>query len=222
MTTTSTGLRGKRGPYARTLVRRRLIANAVLDLVDEVGPEAVTTSHVAERSGIPEASVLYHFPTKDDLLVAACEQALEVSAELYRVDDVELRLDLDKFIEIYRPSSPADPRFRLGQIVRGLAAMPGTTAAEFFRRRTQRQVEIFTRLFEKRVSDGLARPDADAGLLARQVIALWEGLESVFANDAEVDTAYVLADAIRRLSGAPDVRASADQDPCSGSVPKTH
>ncbi|MFH8249020.1 TetR/AcrR family transcriptional regulator [Microbacterium sp. B2969] len=193
--------RRKRGPYAPTLKRRRAIAAAVLDLVDEVGPESLTTVQVAERSGTPETTVLYHFPTRDDLLVAALELADELGAALHHVDDPEIRLDLDDFAASYRPPSIEDPRFRLSRLVRGLAATPGTSAADYVHRRTQRQVEIFSRIFEQRKRDGLAHPDVDSVNLARQVIAMWEGLEIVFAAEPDVDGGRLLADAIRRLSG---------------------
>ena len=83
----------KRGPYARTLVRRRHIAAVVLQLVDEIGPESLTTNQVAERSKTPETTLLYHFPSRDDLLVAALELADEQGAAAGHVDDPELRLD---------------------------------------------------------------------------------------------------------------------------------
>ncbi|MEU1972720.1 TetR/AcrR family transcriptional regulator [Microbacterium sp. NPDC019599] len=199
---TDAGLKGrKRGPYAPTLKRRRHIAAAVLDLVDEVGPESVTTIQVAEKSGTPETTVLYHYPTKDDMLVAALELADELGAANAHVDDPEIRLDLEEFARSYRSPSSEDPRFRLSQLVRGLAATPGTSAAEYVHRRTHRQIEIFTRMFEQRKRDGLAHPDVDAGDLARQVIALWEGLELLFAGDLGADSGRLLTDAIRRLSG---------------------
>ncbi|GAA5088043.1 hypothetical protein GCM10025760_09970 [Microbacterium yannicii] len=191
----------KRGPYARTLVRRRHIAAVVLQLVDEVGPESLTTSQVAERSNTPETTVLYHFPTRDDLLVAALELADEQGAAAGHVDDPELRLDPDELARQYRAGSPDDPRFRLAGLVRGLAATPGTSAADYVGRRTTRQVEIFARMFDQRKHDGLAHPDVDSVDLARQTIALWEGLVTVFANDPEADGGKLLADAVRRLSG---------------------
>jgi AcrR family transcriptional regulator len=191
----------KRGPYARTLVRRRHISAAVLQLVDEVGPEALTTSQVAERSKTPETTVLYHFPSRDDLLVAALELADEQGAAEGHVDDPDLRLDPHMLAKQYRATSPDDPRFRLSRLVRGLAATPGTSAADYIGRRTARQVEIFARMFDQRKLDGLAHPDVDSVDLARQTIALWEGLATVFANDPEADGGRLLEDAVRRLSG---------------------
>ena len=107
----------------------------------------------------------------------------------------------DELATLYRAGSPDDPRFRLSRLVRGLAATPGTSAADYVSRRTSRQVEIFARMFDQRKRDGLAHPDIDSVDLARQTIALWEGLATVFANDSEADSGRLLADAVRRLSG---------------------
>ena len=193
--------RRKRGPYAPTLVRRRQIATAVLQLVDEIGPESLTTSEVALRSKTPETTVLYHFPSRDDLLVAALELADEQNAEASHLDDPDLRLDPGELARVYRSGSPADPRSRLGQLARGIAATPGTSGAAYVRRRVNRQVAVFARMFDQRKRDGLAHPDVDSIDLARQTIALWEGLASVFADDPEADAGRLLAEGVRRLSG---------------------
>ncbi|MFJ7773036.1 TetR/AcrR family transcriptional regulator [Streptomyces sp. NPDC097107] len=61
----------RRGPYARTRERRATIAQAALALVVEHGHRSVTTLGVAKRAGMSEAGLLYHFPSKEALLVAA-------------------------------------------------------------------------------------------------------------------------------------------------------
>ena len=61
----------KRGPYAPSLRRKAEIAEAVLEIVDELGPDAVTVALVAERVRSNDATVLYHFPTKDHLLAVS-------------------------------------------------------------------------------------------------------------------------------------------------------
>ena len=64
----------RRGTYQRSRERREQITLAVLEIVDELGHDGVTTALVATRSDTPEATVLYHFPTKEHLLVGALER----------------------------------------------------------------------------------------------------------------------------------------------------
>ena len=69
--------RGPRGPYAKTALRRAGIVDAALALVIEKGHRDVTTTEIAERAGVTESTLLYHFPTKDHLLVAVLAESEE-------------------------------------------------------------------------------------------------------------------------------------------------
>lgn len=191
----------KRGPYAPTLLRREQISAAVLDLVDELGPESVTVALVAERTGINDATVVYHFPSKDELLVAALERADDIDARASRVDDPDVHLDLEDFADSFHPPSLKDNRHRLYQMIRGVAADPESAAATYLVQRTARQIEIFTRLFEERRRSGLAHPELDAPHTARQVVAMWEGLGVLWSSDPELDVRGLLISGIRRLTG---------------------
>src|SRR5689334_17120089 len=73
--------RGQRGPYAHTKARREAIADAALAFVVEHGHRALTTLAVAQRAGMSEAGLLYHYPSKDAVLVAALARfdALQIS-----------------------------------------------------------------------------------------------------------------------------------------------
>ena len=53
--------------------RRRDIAEATLALVVEKGHRAVVTAEIARRTGLSEPGVLYHFPSKDELLIGALQ-----------------------------------------------------------------------------------------------------------------------------------------------------
>jgi AcrR family transcriptional regulator len=58
---------------SRQLVRRAKIIEAVIDLIGEVGAEAVQMRDVAQRSGVALATVYRYFSSKDHLLAAALE-----------------------------------------------------------------------------------------------------------------------------------------------------
>ncbi|PHP53540.1 TetR/AcrR family transcriptional regulator [Actinomyces ruminis] len=67
-----------RGPYAKTAAKREAIARAAYEVVQEVGHEHLTTAAVAQRAGMAERTMLYHFPSRDHLLVAALDHFDEV------------------------------------------------------------------------------------------------------------------------------------------------
>lgn len=61
----------------RGAARREALLEAVLRIVAEVGPDAVTHRRVAEVAGLPLASTTYWFDSKEQLLTAALELAAE-------------------------------------------------------------------------------------------------------------------------------------------------
>ncbi len=75
----------------RGAARREALLEAVLQIVGEVGADAVTHRRVAERAGLPLASTTYWFASKEELLTAALELAAERDvARLHQLAD-ELR-----------------------------------------------------------------------------------------------------------------------------------
>jgi AcrR family transcriptional regulator len=208
----------KRGTYQRGRERREQIALAVLELVDELGHDGVTTAQVAARCGLAEASVLYHYPTKDHLLVAALERMDDFDAELAGLDDEEQVLDLAALEAVAAPTAPtADNRLRLFVMLKGQTATPGHPAAEYFVRRVARQVAVFGRLIADRQRAGLAHPGLDPQAVARQVVALWEGLTFLWLADPSFAIGHSLVDGVRRLTGENWMRALAVlNDPSSG------
>jgi DNA-binding transcriptional regulator YbjK len=64
-------------PRPRGAARREALLEAVLRIVAEVGPDAVTHRRVAEEAGLPLASTTYWFDSKEHLLTAALELAAD-------------------------------------------------------------------------------------------------------------------------------------------------
>ncbi|MET9992804.1 TetR/AcrR family transcriptional regulator [Streptomyces mutabilis] len=200
----------KRGPYQRSHERRERIALAVLHLVDELGHEGVTTSLVAARSGSSEPTVLYHFPTKDHLLVAALDRSDDLELDLATAGDGEPALDLDALRAVADSAvSARERRLRLFVMLRGQAATPDHPAAGYFARRTERAMDVWTAMISQRQRAGLAHPGLDPRETARQVLALWDGLVLAHFSDPDFDCGRALVDGVRRLTGQNWVEALA-------------
>ncbi|MFU8946189.1 TetR/AcrR family transcriptional regulator [Mycetocola zhadangensis] len=190
----------KRGPYAPSKKRREAVVAAVLELVDEVGHEGVTTALVSERSGVPETTVLYHFPSKDHLLVAALARSEDLRAEAVGAYGPDAFLDAEALGKL-APETFDDRRSRLYLMLKGQAATPDHPAAEYFVARASRQIEIFSQLLTHSQQNGLAQPGLDAVNTARQIIAVWDGLTQMWVSDPSFEIGPLLKDAIRRLTG---------------------
>lgn len=202
----------KRGPYARSRKRREQIAEAVLAIIDENGYETVTTAQVAERAGINEPTVMYHFPTKDHLLVAALERADELAAVRGHVDDEDATFDIEALRSAATETIANEPRLRLYYLIKGLAMNPDHPSAQYIQNRNLRAVEVFTRLVAGRQSQGLAHPAVDPHVAALQIVSLFDGLTAMWLSDRNFDLGEVLVSGIRRITGENVMAARARLD----------
>ncbi|HWO60555.1 MAG TPA: TetR/AcrR family transcriptional regulator C-terminal domain-containing protein [Umezawaea sp.] len=57
-------------------MNREIVVAEALDLLDEVGLDAVSTRRLAKRLGVEQPSLYWHFRTKKDLLAAMAEAAM--------------------------------------------------------------------------------------------------------------------------------------------------
>lgn len=195
----STAPSGPRGPYARSAERRRSIARAVLDTVLEEGHERVTTAGIARRVGTSEATALYHFPTKEHLLVAALELSDE-EAEL-RPFTSDPGMDLEDLRGFVETTMERTHIMRLHTVLLGRATSPGHPAQEFITRHHRGAVEHFTRVVRHRQRAGTAHPGLDPAGVARQFVAAWDGLQAQWLLDPSFDFGEDLVQIFRRLTG---------------------
>lgn len=83
--------------------RRRVadLLEAAADLVVEGGVEAVTTRSIADRAGVPVASLYQYFADKEDVLMALVERDMaemeqQVAEDLAQLDD----FSIDKVVDV--------------------------------------------------------------------------------------------------------------------------
>ncbi|MGZ4476244.1 MAG: TetR/AcrR family transcriptional regulator [Nocardioides sp.] len=69
----------------RTRLMRARLLDAAVELLVEKGFAGTTTTLVSERAGVSRGAQLHHFPTKNDLVVAAVEHVMTGRDEALRV-----------------------------------------------------------------------------------------------------------------------------------------
>ncbi|MEU8957664.1 TetR/AcrR family transcriptional regulator C-terminal domain-containing protein [Streptomyces sp. NPDC048518] len=62
-------------------MNRATVVTEALNLLDEVGLESVSTRRLAQRLGVEQPSLYYHFRTKKDLLAAMAQAAMAPHAD---------------------------------------------------------------------------------------------------------------------------------------------
>lgn len=193
--------RGPRGPYAKTAERRAQIAEASYEIVMEVGHNALTTAAVAERAGISERTMLYHFPSRDHLLVAAIEhfdsRMSEGRGHLTWAPET-----ITQIITALAAQAQADDRRLQLQVALAASSQdPSHPAHEYFRRHYEQALRSMSELISAMQKQGTAHPDRDPDQMARLFIASWDGLQQLWLIRRDFDLSAEILTAFREISG---------------------
>ena len=105
----------------RGAARREALLEAVLRIVAEVGPDAVTHRRVANEAGLPLASTTYYFDSKEHLLTAALDLAadrdthrlLAETASIFGQEEVSAEAALEAAVAVI--ADPLDEGFEQGR-----------------------------------------------------------------------------------------------------------
>ncbi|MFH5879326.1 TetR family transcriptional regulator [Arthrobacter sp. NA-172] len=194
--TNATGVRGPRGSYAKTKERRRAIAQAALELVLEKGHRSLITADVAQRAGLSEPGVLYHYATKDDLLLAAL-----------RLSDEYEWSTLPPGESIRRAPERAADSLRRINVVRLHTAMfgessdPSHPAHEYFKERWRAGDQLMVESIKRLQGAGIVAADIDPYRVSRWIHTAWEGLQLQWLADQNFDVAEELEALIESILG---------------------
>jgi DNA-binding transcriptional regulator YbjK len=153
----------------RGAARREALLEAVLRIVAEVGPDAVTHRRVAEVAQLPLASTTYWFESKEHLLTAALELAaerdtarlLEYAAEMEASDVDHLDAVVGAITEC-DDGSQANRGSLIATFALLLEAARRPALQEIAQRWTEAYMLTLSRLLERA---GSSDPHADAELL---------------------------------------------------------
>ncbi|WP_169746736.1 TetR/AcrR family transcriptional regulator [Demequina silvatica] len=192
----------KRGPYAKTRGRLEAIADATLALVEERGHREVSFTDVAERAGLTEAQVLYHFPSKDHLFMAALDRAdAVVSAREIAAGPGVLTVPVEaveeQLVAFVRSGMGSMHVRRLYAEVRAAAVDPEHPANAYVRDHQRIAAANYALYLGALKRAGYAHPDVDPERFGRQLVALWEGLETQWLIDPSFDLAREVGQALR-------------------------
>ena len=153
-----------RGP-----ARREALLEAVLKIVAEVGPDAVTHRRVAEVAGLPLASTTYWFDSKEHLLTAALELAAERDTARLLAYGAEMEhSDVDALDAVVGAIGDCDDGTQpnRGSLIATFTLLLEAARRPALQEVAQRWTEVYlltlSRLLERA---GSANPRADAELL---------------------------------------------------------
>ena len=186
------------------LVRRAKIIEEVIDLIGEVGADAVQMRDVAQRSGVALATVYRYFRSKEHLLAAALEDwqkrlTRRILAARGSTDEGPLPGMLD-YLQRAQRAFHRNPNMTALMLQAMTSADPEAKAALDHMNRTN--VEMFNRLLEGVAEDDI--PNVSFGLNA----ALSNALAGVLAGMLTLDESLNRVEWVARtLIGATASRA---------------
>jgi AcrR family transcriptional regulator len=186
------------------LARRAKIIEEVIDLIGEVGADAVQMRDVAQRSGVALATVYRYFRSKEHLLAAALEDwqkrlTRRILAARGSTDEGPLPGMLD-YLQRAQRAFHRNPNMTALMLQAMTSADPEAKAAIDHMNRTN--VEMFNRLLEGVAEDDI--PNVSFGLNAALSNALAGVLAGMLTLDESLDRVEWVA---RTLIGATASRA---------------
>lgn len=170
---------GKRGPYAPGRDRRERILDAASSRFATDGFARTTIADIARDAGVTAPATKHYFASKDEILIALAERrfdrALETAGETPPDQDGTGTLRLMLHQTALRAGRPE--LIEVFVQVAGLAADPTSRAHELYSARYQRVVDDLAARFRASVENGFLRDDVDYESIARELIAVSDGLQ---------------------------------------------
>lgn len=190
-TTTTTGT-GTSSVPART--RREQILDAAVELFATTGYRGTSIAAVAERVGITDAGVLYHFNTKEELLLGVLghfDRAVEQGINEVGVRGIEL-LRLMREWGAGMEATPGISSLLIRLSAENLTA--DSPARRFIQARYRHLLDRFTAAFAAAAAAGDLRSDLDPMHEASALIAHLDGIRLQWFL---MDEAFSMADSVR-------------------------
>ena len=168
---------GERGPYAGGVARREAILDATVDMIAEVGYHGLSMRDVARRVGISHPGVIYHFPSKEALLMAVIERYEDRSNF-----DVQAMRHMQPF-EVFNAFTELSTELSSNPTIVEMECMLSVEASnevhpahDHFAARFEGLHSVLTSAFSQLQADDLINKDADPKTLAHSLLAEWYGL----------------------------------------------
>jgi AcrR family transcriptional regulator len=158
--------------------RREQILYAAMVVFADHGYHRASLAGIAEQVGISQAGLLHHFPTKPRLLTAVLEARDRLDREWLADLDPDGRTGPRLLVSLLRL---VDRNRRLGGLVQIYTALAGESVTDDHPARawfTDRYGRVTASVEAGlRAGAGSLRPDVDCALLAREVVAVMDGLQ---------------------------------------------
>ncbi|WP_394552434.1 TetR/AcrR family transcriptional regulator [Agromyces sp. MMS24-JH15] len=166
--------------YPKGERRRAAIVETAFAVFASDGYAGASMVQIAAACGVSRAGLLHHFPTKESLLAAVLEERDRVNGELF-FQGVEPGRDgiayFQHLIRLIEYNAGQRELLRLFGSLSTEAAAPAHPAHAYFANRYRRVAGDLDAAFRDAAARGLVRAGVDLDGVARDLIALIDGLQ---------------------------------------------
>ncbi len=163
------------------------LMSAALAIVEEEGAESVTLAAVAKRAGLSRSSIYGYFASRDDLIVAVCEDAVATWCDAIirsMTAEADPERQLREYVEA-QLGAAADTRHELAMLL-----LQSGVSAEGFERIRAAHAPLRGALLDTLVGMRLAAPERAAAFVQAAVTAAYEQIRTGSPPAAVIDDTH--------------------------------
>lgn len=184
----------ERGPYQSGLARREAILDAAVDLLAEVGYHGMSLRDVARHVGISHPGVIYHFPSKEALLMSVVQRyETQVGFDLDNLEKLDALPVLDTLLEVTSRLNETPMIIEVECMMMVEASSEIHPAHDHYMRRSERLLSVLKRVWSRLQQDRKVAATEDPTHLAEIHAAVYNGIMIHWLYDREFDAAEELA-----------------------------
>ena len=184
----------ERGPYQSGLARREAILDAAVDLLAEVGYHGMSLRDVARHVGISHPGVIYHFPSKEALLMSVVQRyETQVGFDLDNLEKLDALPVLDTLLEVTSRLNENPMIIEVECMMMVEASSEIHPAHDHYMRRSERLLSVLKRVWSRLQQDGKVAATEDPTHLAEIHAAVYNGIMIHWLYDRECDAAEELS-----------------------------
>ncbi|KAA9110879.1 TetR/AcrR family transcriptional regulator [Microbacterium rhizomatis] len=174
----SVGPTRRRGPYRKSDARRREIIDAAFDVFATAGFRGGSLKDIGARIGIDPSTILHHFGSKENLLLAVLEDKQTRDAHSFAVvDDLSPEEIPGAFLALAERNGATPGLISLYAVLSAESTTTDHPGDDYFRRRTEETRAAFRIGFRRMADGGLLAPGVDPDYAATSTFALWDGIQ---------------------------------------------
>ncbi|MDG4861987.1 TetR family transcriptional regulator [Streptomyces sp. T-3] len=188
-----------RGTYAVGDERRARILDTAVEHFAQWGFHASSLARIAKDVGITQGGLLHHFRSKEDLLLSVLERSEEHDVQTLGPGPRSARDFCAMLLDLAERNTRRPGLIKMFNVLVGESGNPGHPAHAYFAARYDRIVALAAETLGAAVTAGELKPDTDCRAVARELLAVMDGLQIQWAlNPEAVDMTGLLRDCLDR------------------------